>query len=90
MRRFFAMIRYDKKYLIIALSLLIDVALIFALGIFDIIQLIQISKNSAMLSPAFIPVNFILMGLAIANIVALVLFIIFKRRKERSDEFKQD
>ena len=90
MRRFFAMLRYSKKLLIVSICLLVDICLILGLSIFDIIQLIQISNNSVMLSPAFIPINFALMGLAVANVVALVSFIIFKRRKEKFDEFKQD
>lgn len=90
MRRFFAMMRYNKKLLIVSICLLVDVCLVLGLGVFDIIQLIQINSNSAMLSPAFIPINFILIALAVANIVALISFIIFKRRKEKSDDFEQD
>lgn len=90
MRRFFAMMRYDKRLLIVAISLIVDVVLVLALGVFDVVQLIQIRNNSAMISSAFIPVNFILIGLAIANMVALISFIIFKRRKEKLDELKQD
>lgn len=86
MRRFFAMMRYSKKLAVVSICLLVDVCLVLGLSVFDIVQLIQIRSNSAMLSPAFIPVNFILMALAVANLVALISFIIFKRKKERQDE----
>ena len=90
MRRLLAMMRYDKKIMIAAIALIIDVCLVFALGFFDVVQLIQIKNNAATLSSAFVSVNIVLLGLAVVNILAIIGFIIFKRRKEKLDEFKQD
>ena len=90
MRRFFAMMRYNKKLLAITICLLIDLIVILGLCVFDIIQLINISKNSATISSAFVVVNIVLISLMVLNFIILVATIVVKRHKEKEYEFKQN
>lgn len=90
MRRFFAMMRYSKRLLVATICLVVDICLILGLCVFDIIQFVQIRKNSALLSPVFIQVNIALLVLAGINLILLIIFVILRRKKERLDEIKQD
>ena len=86
MRRFFAMLRYSKKLLIIAIVTLIDVLLMLGLIVFDVVQFALLKNNSAMLSAAFIPINIVLIVLAGLNLIAVIGFMIYRKRKETSNE----
>ncbi len=86
MRKFFAMMRYSKKLLILTICMAVDICVLLGLCIFDLIQFIQISKNAVLLSPAFIPLNIVLISLAGLNIVAIIVFIVLKKIKEKSHE----
>ena len=86
MRRFFAMMRYSKKLLILTICIAVDICLLLGLCVFDLIQFIQISKNAVLLSPVFMPVNIALMSLAGLNILAIIVFIVLKKIKEKSHE----
>ena len=86
MRRFFAMLRYSKKLLIITIATLIDVLLMLGLIVFDVVQFALLKNNSAMLSAAFIPINIVLIVLAGLNLIAVIGFMIYRKRKETSNE----
>jgi biotin transporter BioY len=86
MRKFFAMMRYSKKLLILTICIAVDICLLLGLCVFDLIQFIQISKNAVLLSPAFIPLNIVLISLAGLNIVAIIVSIVLKKIKEKSHE----
>ena len=86
MRRLFAMFRYNKKLLALAICLLVDICVVLSLCIFDIVQFIQIRGNAVMLSSAFVPLNIVLIVLASLNLVGIIAYIVIKRKKEKSDE----
>ena len=86
MRRFFAMLRYSKKLLIITIATLIDVLLMLGLIVFDVVQFALLKNNSVMLSAAFIPINIVLIVLAGLNLIAVIGFMIYRKRKETSNE----
>ena len=88
MRRFFAMMRYSKKLMILTICIVVDICLILGLCIFDLIQFIQISKNSVLLSPAFIPLNIVLISLAGLNLLAIIAFVVLKKIEEKSHEIE--
>ena len=89
MRRFFAMMRYSKKLLIAMICLCVDVLLAVGLCVFDLVQIIQISKNSVSISPAFVTVNLILISLMVLNLVVIASAIIIKKIKEKRDGIKK-
>ncbi len=90
MNRFFAMFRYSKKLLVISILLMFDLLLTIGLVAFDVIQLILIAKNHAMLSGLFLPLNIILIILASINLISVVAFVIIKKLKENNNEFKEN
>lgn len=90
MNRLFAMFRYSKKLLIISILLMFDLFLTIGLVAFDVIQLILITKNHAMLSVLFLPLNIILIILASINLILVVAFVIIKKLKEKSNEFEKN
>lgn len=90
MRKFFAMMRYSKKLLLLAIIISLDVLCVVGLCVFDVVQAIKISKNAVMISTAFMAVNYVLVSLMLLNIVALIVAIVLKRHKEKDDELKQN
>lgn len=90
MNKLFAMFRYSKKLLVISISLMFDLLLIIGLVAFDVIQLILITKNHAMLSGLFLPLNILLIILASINLILVVSFVIIKKLKEKSNEFEKN
>lgn len=86
MRRLFAMFRYNKKLLVLAVCLLVDVCLVLSLCTFDIVQFIQIRGNAVRLSSAFVPINIVLIVLATLNLVGIIAYIVIKIKKEKADE----
>lgn len=90
MNRMFAMMRYSKKLMWFFISVLIEILLIFSIIIFDVIQLCLITKNNAMLSGGFIFFNILLISIAVINLILIVCFVIIKRGREKSNEFKKD
>ena len=90
MRRFFAMMRYSKKLLAVTIGLTIDILVMLGLIVFDVVHFVQLQSNAAMLSSAVIPINIVLIVLSVINILAIIIWIVFKRKKENLNEFKQD
>lgn len=86
MSRFFAMLRYSKKFKIITICGLIDLMLILSLIVFDFVQFIMISFNTAKLSYVFFPINIALISIIVINIISILIFIIVKKLKEKKYE----
>lgn len=90
MRRFLAMMRYSKKLLILTICLLVELCIILGICIFDVVQLIQVLKNTVLLSPAFVVLNIVLIGLLVINVAVLIISIVYRRVKEKEREFEED
>lgn len=90
MNRFFGMMRYSKKTLIVFVALMVELAFVLGVAIFDMIQFILINKNSAKLSPLFVPINIsliVLVGLSLLTVISMFVIKIIKGKK---NEFKKD
>ena len=90
MNRFFAMMRYSKKLLILSICLVVDLCLILGLCIFDVVQMIQISKNAILLSSGFVSLNIVLIALLGINIVSIITYLVVYKIKERKYESKKN
>ena len=90
MRRFFAMMRYSKKLLIISICVAIDVLIAIGLCVFNTVQLIEISSNAVKISPLFMIINIILISLMALNLMVVAAVIILKKYKEKRDELKDN
>ena len=90
MNRLFAMFRYSKKLLVLFICLCVDVCAIVGLCVFDIVQLVLIKNNSAMLSKAFLPLNITMIVLVCLNVAFFVTIFILKKHQEKKDELKKD
>lgn len=86
MSRFFAMLRYSRKLRILAICGLIDLIVVLGFAIFDVVELVMVLGNSASLSLAFLPINIAFIALCAANIIALIVFVITKKLKEKKYE----
>lgn len=90
MNRFFAMMRYSKKLLVLCICLLLDICLVFGICVFDVVQIIQISQNAVLLSPIFVVMNIVLIVLLACNIVGIISYIVVRKIKERRHEFEEN
>ena len=90
MNRFFAMMRYSKKLLVLCICLLLDICLVFGICVFDVVQIIQISQNAVLLSPVFVVMNIVLIVLLACNIVGLISYIVVRKFKERRHELEEN
>lgn len=90
MNRLFAMFRYSKKLRGLAIAFAIDLAAVLGLVVFDVVQLIEISSNSAKLSAMFIPFNVVLIVVCAINLIFIISFIIIKKYREKKDELKEN
>lgn len=90
MNRLFAMFRYNKKLLWLFVCGVIDLCLIFGIVIFDVVQLILIDKNSALISKAFLPLNIVLLVLVALNIVLIISVLFLRKHREKTNELEKD
>jgi hypothetical protein len=82
--------RYSKKTLIVFVALMVELAFVLGVAIFDMIQFILINKNSAKLSPLFVPINIsliVVVGLSLLTVISMFVIKIIKGKK---NEFKKD
>ena len=84
------MMRYSKKLLILSICLVVDLCLILGLCIFDVVQMIQISKNAILLSSGFVSLNIVLIALLGINIVSIITYLVVYKIKERKYESKKN
>lgn len=90
MNRLFGMFRYNKQLLITFIVAVIEICFVVGVGIFDVLQIIILNKNAALLSPVFVSLN---IAMAISVGVCLVLIItmfIIRVVKGKRNEFKEN
>lgn len=90
MSRFFGMMRYNKQLLIVTIVSIIDAIFVLGVGVFDIIHVVQVTKNSASLSPVFIPINVALIVVVAASLLAILTMFVIKIIKGKNNESKKD
>ena len=90
MSRFFGMMRYNKQLLIVTIVSIIDAIFVLGVGVFDIIHMVQVTKNSASLSPVFIPINVALIVVVAAGLLAILTMFVIKIIKGENNESKKD
>ena len=90
MSRFFGMMRYNKQLLIVTIISIIDAIFVLGIGLFDIIHVVQVTKNSASLSPVFIPINIALIVVVAISLLAILTMFVIKLIKGKNNESKKD
>jgi hypothetical protein len=90
MSRFFGMMRYNKQLLIVTIISIIDAIFVLGVGVFDIIHVVQVTKNSASLSPVFIPINVALIVVVAVSLLAILTMFVIKIIKGKNNESKKD
>lgn len=90
MNRFFGMMRYNKQLLIVTIVSIIDAIFVLGVGLFDIIHVVQVTKNSASLSPVFIPINIALIVVVAISLLAILTMFVIKLIKGKNNESKKD
>ena len=86
MSRFFGMMRYNKQLLIVTIIAIVDALFVLGVGIFDVVHVIQVTKNSASLSPMFIPINIALVVVVGASLLAILTMFVIKIIKGKNNE----
>jgi hypothetical protein len=84
------MIRYNKQLLIVTIISIIDAIFVLGVGVFDIIHVVQVTKNSASLSPVFIPINVALIVVVAVSLLAILTMFVIKIIKGKNNESKKD
>ena len=90
MSRFFGMMRYNKQLLIVTIISIIDAIFVLGVGVFDLVHMVQVTKNSASLSPVFIPINVALIVVVAASLLAILTMFVIKIIKGENNESKKD
>ena len=90
MSRFFGMMRYNKQLLIVTIVSIIDAIFVLGVGLFDLIHVVQVTKNSASLSPVFIPINVALIVVVAVSLLAILTMFVIKIIKGKNNESKKD
>ena len=90
MNRLFGMMRYNKQLLIVFIALVAEVCFVLSVVIFDVIQLIMISKNAVKLSTAFVPLNIVLIVVVGVSLLAVIAMFVIKIIKGKNNESKKD
>lgn len=89
MNKFFSKLSYDKKLRTFFIFMIVDLMLMLALIIFDIIQFVTIKSDPNKLSNLFVPLNIALIVLAIGTITILIIMLVKKNITEkRKNEIK--
>ena len=78
MNNFFSKLSYDKKLRTFFIFTVVDLMLMLALIIFDIIQFVTIKSYPNKLSNLFVPLNIALIVLAIGTITILIIMLVKK------------
>lgn len=86
MNKLFGMMRYNKQLLVVFIISVIDAIFVLGVGIFDIIQVVQISKNSASLTPAFVPINIALIVVVAVSLLTITAMFVIKLIKGKNNE----
>ena len=86
MSRFFGMMRYNKQLLIVTIIAIVDALFVLSVGIFDVVHVIQVTKNSASLSPMFVPINIALVVVVGASLLAILTMFVIKIIKGKNNE----
>ena len=90
MAKIFARLKYNKKLLALAIIAIIDVCMVLRICVFDVVEMIVISNNSAKLSKLFLPLNIVLIVLVAVSLLTIVTFFVCRLVKERKNEFKKN
>ena len=90
MSRFFGMMRYNKQLLIVTIISIIDAIFVLGVGVFDLVHMVQVTKNSASLSPVFVPINVALIVVVAASLLAILTMFVIKIIKGKNNESKKD
>ena len=90
MSRFFGMMRYSRQALIVFIALMVELAFVLGVAIFDLVQFILINNNSAKLSPAFVPLNILLVVVVGLSLIMAITMFVIKIVKGKKNEFKKD
>lgn len=90
MKRLFGMMRYNKQALIVFIAAMVEIAFVFAVVIFDIVQFILVKNNSAKLSPAFVSINIVLIVVVCVSLIAAATMFVIKIIKGKKNESKKD
>lgn len=90
MAKIFARLKYNKKLLALAIIAIIDVCMVLGICVFDVVEMIVISNNSAKLSKLFLPLNIVLIVLVAVSLLTIVTFFVCRLVKERKNEFKKN
>ena len=90
MSRFFGMMRYNKQLLVVTIVSIIDAIFVLGVGIFDIVHVIQVTKNSASLSSNFIPINIALIVVVGVSLLSVLAMFVIKLIKGKNNESKKD
>ena len=80
LQRILGTFKSNKKLAIIMILCFISLLAQAIIIVFDIVQLIIVSINSAMLASGFFVLNYILMALCVLDMVVIVLFVVLKKR----------
>lgn len=86
MNRLFGMMRYNKQLLIIFILSIIDAIFVIGVGVFDIVQVMQVSKNAVSLSPLFVPINIALIAVVAMSLIATIVMFVIKIIKGKNNE----
>ena len=90
MNKLFGMMRYNKQLLVVFIVSVIDAIFVLGVGIFDIVQVIQISKNSASLTSAFVPINIALIVVVAVSLLTITAMFVIRLIKGKNNESKKD
>lgn len=89
MNRLFAMLRYNKQLLVVFIVAVVEICFFAGVAIFDIVQIIILNKNSAMLSPVFVTINIVLIAVVCVNLLLITSMFVIKIIKGKKNESKK-
>ncbi|MBR3885028.1 MAG: hypothetical protein IKJ33_00985 [Clostridia bacterium] len=90
MNRLFGMMRYNKQLLVVFILSIVDAVFVLGVGVFDIVQVIQVTKNAVSLSPLFVPINIALVAVVAVSLIAITVMFVIKIIKGKNNESKKD
>ena len=90
MNRLFGLMRYNKQAFIVFVAVMVEIAFVLGVVIFDVVQFVLVKSNSAKLSPAFVPMNIALVVVVGLSLVAIIIMFVAKIVKGKRNESKKD
>ena len=90
MNRFFAMMRYNKRLLILFICFIVNVFFVLSVLIFDIIHLIMINKNAVNFTSAFLTLNIILICVVSLSLLLVIVMFVLMKIKGKRNEFEEN